>query len=149
MSVSGATKKALATGALVVAGFGAGVGVALTGSATAASDAVSSDVGQADGERHHSRSILPDEELLTGDTADRVREAVLAEYHGATIQRVETDDNGVYEAHVVTAAGEWLEVEVGEDFTITRTEAGHGGPGGHHRHDGAPQDDATEPGDDV
>ena len=161
MGVSQRSKKLLATGALVVAGFGAGVGVAVTGSATAATDAVSSVVGRADGDVDPSRSINPDEELLTGETAERVRAAVLAEYPQATIQRVETDDNGVYEAHVVTAAGEWLEVEVGEDFAVTGTEEGHGGPGGHHGQRGpggddrapqdeAPQDDAAAgSGDDV
>ena len=139
MGVSQRSKKLLATGALVVAGFGAGVGVAVTGSATAATDAVSSVVGRADGDVDPSRSINPDEELLTGETAERVRAAVLAEYPQATIQRVETDDNGVYEAHVVTAAGEWLEVEVGEDFAITGTEEGHGGH--HSGHHGGPDGD--------
>jgi hypothetical protein len=66
-----------------------------------------------------------DEELLTGDTATRVTEAVQAEYPDATIQRVETDSEGVYEAHIVTADGEELIVQVGEDFTITGTES-HG-----------------------
>ena len=80
MGVSQTTKKLLATGALVVAGFGAGVGVALTGSATAATDAVSSVVDRADGDVDPSRSVHPDEELLTGETAEEVRAAVLAEY---------------------------------------------------------------------
>jgi hypothetical protein len=49
-----------------------------------------------------------DEELLTGDTATKVTDAVVADYPDATIQRVETDSEGVYEAHIVTADGEQL-----------------------------------------
>jgi hypothetical protein len=64
-----------------------------------------------------------DETLLTGSTAEKVRAAALAKYPGATIQRVETDSDGVYEAHLVTAAGDWVTVEVGKDFTVTGTEA--------------------------
>lgn len=74
-----------------------------------------------------------DEELLTGDTKTQVEEAVLAEYPDATIERTETDSGGVYESHIVTADGERLTVLVGEDFTVTGTEAG--GRGGHHRDD--------------
>ena len=49
-------------------------------------------------------------------------EAVLAEYPDATIERVETDSDGVYEAHIVTTDDERLTVEVDEDFAITGTE---------------------------
>jgi predicted nucleic acid-binding Zn-ribbon protein len=66
-----------------------------------------------------------DEELLTGDTATKVTDAVLAEYPDATIQRVETDSEGVYEAHIVTVDDEELVVQVGEDFTVTGTQS-HG-----------------------
>jgi predicted nucleic acid-binding Zn-ribbon protein len=67
-----------------------------------------------------------DEELLTGDTATKVTDVVEAEYPDATIQRVETDSEGVYEAHIVTADDEELIVQVGEDFSITGTQS----PGG-------------------
>jgi len=41
------------------------------------------------------------EELLTGDTADKVKAAALAAVPGGTIQRVETDAEGSpYEAHM-------------------------------------------------
>ena len=70
-----------------------------------------------------------DEKALTGDTATSVTDAVLAEYPDATIQRVETDSDGVYEAHVVTADGQQQVVQVGKDFTITGTQE-FGGPGG-------------------
>ena len=67
-----------------------------------------------------------DEELLAGETADQVTEAVLAEYPDATIQRVETDSDGVYEAHIVTTDDERLTVLIDEDFEVTGTEE-HGG----------------------
>lgn len=69
------------------------------------------------------------EELLTGSTADKVEAAVLAEYPEATIVRLETDSDGVYEAHITTGEGERLSVEVDEDFTVTG-EGAHGGPAG-------------------
>ena len=81
--------------------------------------------------------MRPDEKLLTGTTAAKVKEAALAKYPGATIQRVETDSDGVYEAHVVTKAGDEVIVQVGKDFAVTGTQTGHGGgPGGHGDHDG-------------
>jgi hypothetical protein len=66
-----------------------------------------------------------DEKLLTGDTATKVTDVVKAKYPDATIQRVETDSDGVYEAHIVTADGGQLIVQVGEDFSITGTQS-HG-----------------------
>jgi hypothetical protein len=63
-----------------------------------------------------------DEQLLTGDTATKVTDVVEAKYPDATIQRVETDSDGVYEAHIVTADGEQLIVQVGENFSITGTQ---------------------------
>src|SRR4051794_37507866 len=72
------------------------------------------------------------EEALTGDTADSVKAAVLEEYPGATIERMETDSDGVYEAHITTADGEHLRVALDEDFAITGTNEGRpGGRGGH------------------
>jgi len=47
---------------------------------------------------------------------------VTAKYPDATIQRVETDSDGVYEAHIVTADGQQVIVGVGEDFSITGTQ---------------------------
>ncbi len=76
-------------------------------------------------------SASTDEQPLTGDTKTKVEAAVLAAYPGATIDRSETDDGGVYEAHITTADGDELTVEVGEDFTVTGTETGGRG-GGHH-----------------
>ena len=74
-----------------------------------------------------------DEELLTGSKADKVRAAALAKYPGATVIRIETDSDGVYEAHLTTAAGQPVTVEVDKSFAVTGVEqggaGGHGGPG--------------------
>ena len=129
------TKKMVAGGALVLAGFGAGAAVAVTGSASAATDAVGSGVSQAAKQLDPTKSVRPDEHLLTGTTAAKVRAAALAKYPDATIQRVETDSDGVYEAHIVTSGGQELIVQVGKDFAVTGTDT-MGGPGGH---DGGPQ----------
>jgi hypothetical protein len=120
------TKLAAAGGTLVLAGFAAGAAAGITGSASAVGDTLSS---AAAGAGPNGRS---QEELLTGTTAEKVTAAVEAEYPNATIERVETDSEGVYEAHLVTSAGEELAVQVDKDFAITGTQTGgHGhGPGG-------------------
>jgi hypothetical protein len=79
--------------------------------------------------RDESRSQRPDEHLLTGSTADKVRAAALAKYPGATIQRIETDSDGVYEAHLVTSDGQQVTVEVGKNFAVTGEETGGHGAG--------------------
>jgi hypothetical protein len=63
-----------------------------------------------------------DEKLLTGTTLAKVTAAVKAKYPDATIQRVETDSDGVYEAHLLVS-GKPVTVEVDKSFTITGTEA--------------------------
>jgi hypothetical protein len=76
-----------------------------------------------------------DETLLTGSTASKVKAAVLAKYPGATFVRVETDSDGVYEAHITKADGTEVAVEVDKSFAVTGEE--QGGRGGHHDdHDG-------------
>ncbi len=47
---------------------------------------------------------------------------MLEEYPDATIERLETDADGVYEAHLTTADGEEVTVELDEDFAVTGTE---------------------------
>lgn len=61
------------------------------------------------------------EEPLSGDVAQKVREAALAKVSGGTIERVETDaDHGSpYEAHVRRSDGTELEVLVNKDFEVT------------------------------
>ncbi len=128
----------LAGTALVAAGFGAGAVVAVTGSASAATDTASTAPGTTGEQPDPSRGVRPDEHPLTGTTASKVRAAALATYPNATIERVETDSDGVYEAHVVTSAGQHLIVQVGKDFAVTGTDSGPGagGPRGDHDGDG-------------
>ena len=61
------------------------------------------------------------EEPLSGDAAQKVRDAALAKVSGGTIERVETDaDHGSpYEAHVRRSDGTELEVLVNKDFEVT------------------------------
>jgi hypothetical protein len=128
--------KAAAAGALLIAGLGAGVALGLGGSASADSATGTSGYGAPGTQQMDpSKPMRSDEKLLTGTTAEKVRTVALAKYPGATIQRVETDSDGVYEAHLVTKAGDQVTVQVGKDFTVTGTQTG--GPGGHGGdHDG-------------
>ena len=61
------------------------------------------------------------EEPLSGDVAQKVRDAALAKVSGGSIERVETDaDHGSpYEAHVRRSDGTELEVLVNKDFEVT------------------------------
>jgi hypothetical protein len=70
-----------------------------------------------------SKSQRPDEHLLSGETASKVRAAALAKYPDATVLRVETDSDGVYEAHLVTTSGQRVTGEVGKDFKVTDLES--------------------------
>src|SRR3954470_15520023 len=126
---------------LVAAGVVAGgiLASTLTANATDAAtpDTVTPDTSTSQGE-DPSQSHHGNEQLLTGDTKTQVEQAVLAQYPDATIQRTETDDEGVYESHVVTADGQQLTVQVGADFAVTGTDTeGHGG----HGHGDADDDD--------
>ena len=72
---------------------------------------------------------------LTGDVAAQVTAAAQTAVPDGTIDRVETDNDGVYEAHVTKADGTRVIVQVGADFTVTATidqpqdGRGNGGPG--------------------
>ena len=125
---------ALVGGGLIVGGIVAGTvtaNAADDGSTTPDSSTTQEDTRPGHGGGHRgphgngdpSQPQRSDEELLTGDTATQVTEAVLAEYPDATIERVETDSDGVYEAHIVTADDERLTVELDEDIAITGTES--------------------------
>ena len=144
-------KKAVAAGALVLAGVGVGgmaAGTLSAGAATGDSPTSSSTASpSAPQQLDASKSVRPDEHLLTGTTAEKVREAALAKYPNATIQRVETDSDGVYEAHIVTAAGDQVIVQVGKDFSVTGTQTGGrpgGGRGGFGDHDGDGPDASSD-----
>ncbi|SER91347.1 PepSY domain-containing protein [Actinokineospora terrae] len=63
---------------------------------------------------------------LTGADADKAKAAALAKYPGATVDRVETDSDGAYEAHITTTDGKRVTVELDKNFTVTGEETGHG-----------------------
>jgi hypothetical protein len=67
----------------------------------------------------------PDETLLTGDTAAKVREAALAKVSGGTIDRVETDADGhaAYEAHMTRSDGSRVTVYVNKAFQAVSVES--------------------------
>ena len=86
-----------------------------------------------------------DEKLLTGTTLAKVTAAVKAKYPDATIQRVETDSDGVYEAHLVDN-GKPVTVEVDKSYSITGTESMPAAPqGGADGHGPAAQGSAGQP----
>jgi uncharacterized membrane protein YkoI len=62
------------------------------------------------------------ETALTGDTAAKVQAAALAKVDG-TVLRVETDRDGIYEAHIRKADGSEVEVKVDKSFTVTSVES--------------------------
>lgn len=71
---------------------------------------------------------------LTGTEAEKVTAAAQAAVPGGTVIRVETDNDGVYEAHMTKADGTEVVVAVDKDFNVTGVEefggrGGHGGPG--------------------
>jgi uncharacterized membrane protein YkoI len=129
-------KAALAAGGLLVGGVLAGT---LTASAADTTSTTNQNgaYGQANqqgaygapggqrpqGNLDESKSQRPDEHLLSGDTASKVRAAALPKYPGATVLRVETDSDGVYEAHLTTADGQRVTVEVDKDFKVTGQES--------------------------
>jgi hypothetical protein len=65
------------------------------------------------------------EQLLTGDTATKVKAAATAAVPGGTIQRVENDAEGSpYEAHMTKADGSQVTVKIDASFKVTSIEAG-------------------------
>ena len=132
-----AGRAALAAGGLLVGGVLVGTltASAANNTSTANTSAAGQGVayGAPNGQRpsgnvDESKSQRPDEHLLTGDTASKVRAAALAKYPGATVLRVETDSDGVYEAHLTTTSGQRVTVEVGRDFKVTGLESTPGRP---------------------
>lgn len=119
-------KAALVAGGLLVGGVLAGTLTAGAATTTTTADpdaATAPGAAPRGGAVDESRSQRPDEHLLTGDTASKVRAAALAKYPGATVLRVESDSDGVYEAHLTTTDGQRVTVEVGKDFTVTGLES--------------------------
>jgi hypothetical protein len=122
----------LLAGGVIAAAVPASAETAAT--TTAAATASTTDKTSTTDTIDQSESQRSDESLLTGDTAGKVRAAALAKYPGASIERVETDSDGVYEAHLTTSDGKRVTVEMGKDFVVSGTESapagGHGGPRG-------------------
>jgi uncharacterized membrane protein YkoI len=86
----------------------------------------------------------PDQQTLTGATADKVKAAALAKVPGGTVSRAESGGHGgaAYHAHVRKSDGSEVVVLVDKDFNATSVETrpaggrgGHG-PGGPGRHGG-------------
>jgi hypothetical protein len=86
-----------------------------------------------------SRPVHPGETLLTGTVKDKVAAAAKAKEPGATIERVETDAEGVYEAHMVRADGTPIIVQVDRTFAVTAVQTGGPGGGRHGRPGSGPE----------
>jgi uncharacterized membrane protein YkoI len=99
-----------------------------SGSSSAAATTTQEDTDRAAQPRQRS-----DETLLSGDAAAKVRAAALAEFPGATIERLETDADGnaAYEAHMQKADGSRVTVYVNREFEVVGSEEGHGRGRGH------------------
>jgi hypothetical protein len=143
MSNSTTWKRAAGGAGLLAAGLVAGGILAgtLSASADTGTTTTTSPESSSSAPVDPSQPQRSDEQLLTGDTKTQVEKAVLAKYPDATIERTETDSDGVYESHIVTADGNHVIVQVDESFAVTGTQTG-GGPGGHHGPDGD-ADDST------
>src|SRR6476620_5245486 len=113
----------LAIGALALGGS-AIAGAASVGGGSSSSNNSSSAQPQAPAGQPPQRAGLPpqrpDETLLTGDTAAKVRAAALANVSGGTIDRVETDADGhaAYEAHMTRSDGSRVTVYVNKSFDV-------------------------------
>lgn len=128
----------------VAAGLAAAAGIALTGASLASADATSptstvaaygqvapGEAPQGNGNTDPSKPMRSDETLLTGDVAAKVTAAAKAKEPTATIERVETDSDGVYEAHMVRTDGTHIIVQIDKSYAVTNVQVGGaGGPGG-------------------
>lgn len=86
------------------------------------------------GQGQHGMGPGAGETPLTGEEAEKVTAAAQAEIPDGTVLRVETDSEGVFEAHVQKADGTEVIVQVDADFNVTGVQEmmGRGGMGGHH-----------------
>lgn len=98
--------------------------------------------GAQDGSRPDPASMPngPGETVLTGDDATKAKAAALEAVPGATVIRVETDSSGEakYEAHLTKSDGTQVTVLMDENFEVTATVDGFGGPGPQGRNGGQP-----------
>ena len=74
----------------------------------------------------------PGETLLTGSDAEKATAAAKAAVPDGTVLRVETDSDGVYEAHVRKSDGTEVVVAMAKNFTVTGVETFTGHGGGRH-----------------
>ncbi len=133
----GATVFALALGGGLLAGSVLGApGVSSAASKSVAvvaaiDDSTSTDATTTDAAAPTRPRANP-ETPLEGDVATQVTAAAQAAVPDGTIDRVETDNDGVYEAHVTKSDGTHVIVQIGADYTATATiDQPQGGPGGH------------------
>lgn len=124
--LTGAAAIGIAVGAAGIAN------AATTGSSSTSSSGSSTNAPAATAPDPATVAHGPNETLLTGATADKVRAAASAAQPGATIIRVETDSAGSpYEAHVRKADGTEITLKIDSSFKVTSTETGFGaGPSG-------------------
>jgi uncharacterized membrane protein YkoI len=116
------TAQSVIAGAALIAALAGGGAIAAASSAPPGTARYAQDSAKGG---HQANGIT--EELLTGTTADRVRDAAIAANPGATVHRVETDAEGaVYEAHITKADGTSATVKLDATFTVTATESGQG-----------------------
>src|SRR4051794_17970803 len=82
--------------------------------------------------RDSAQPVHPGENLLSGDTAQKVKDAALKKVPGASVIRVETDAEGSpYEAHLRKSDGSEVTAKVNKAFEVTKVEQGFaGGPHG-------------------
>jgi hypothetical protein len=141
------SKKRIAAG-VAVAGLAAVGAVALGTSAFAdptASASESAGATPASGKADHQRGNgqAPQHTAVTGDAAQKVKDAIAAKFSGVTITGVTADGDGSYDADGTKADGTSVRYEVSLDLaTITEGTGGRGkgGPGGQG---GASQDTAV------
>lgn len=114
----------LAVGAALigaVAGGGALTAMALPANAATTDTSTASPSAPATNRGNHGN-----ETDLTGDTANKVKAAVLAANSGATVENMTTEDDGsaAYEAHITKSDGTHATVKLDAGFNITATETG-------------------------
>ena len=143
------SKKRVAAGVAVAALAAAGA-VALGTSAFAdptasPSASPSASGGATPGKPDHQRGNgqAPTHTAVTGDEAQKVKDAVAAKFSGVTISTVTADGDGSYDADGTKADGTKVRYEVSKDLATITEGMGKGGPGGPGGRGGASQDTAV------
>jgi hypothetical protein len=131
----------MALAAVAAIGVGSAV-IANAASSGTATPGATTQTPAASGDSQSQAPRQPNEDALSGETADKVRAAALDKVPGGEIIRLETDSGpAAYEAHVRKSDGSEVIVLVNSNFEVTDViEGGPGGRGGPGRHDGRPCD---------